>query len=488
MSTKTVYLVDKEDINSSNREDPINIISEIIGLPPGREWEITSKDEEKSLYMVHYSEALASTNQLDMEVYGNLRGVVVDTGYASISCKSSGHQIECVHDKLCTTPDNDYFSFTEKETGSVYTTPIDKSTINRGYEGIQLRIWKDSYGNAHISTFKKLNLDNSLSRGLSPLYFKQYYEMLNGPTAESFFDPSKRFSPYVHIMMIVHTDLLTVSRQIINTEHGGYIVYLGHKKMDVTYPDGEMETEPFNVVTADNIADATANKVLYAPSPLTIDEANHQLRYGYCVNTSADTIDDPRLFPGEFLVVKWNDMEFRVLSTGYDWRMQICPDGNRMRNFFIAAFNSRKSDTFGKEFPVVPLQDVSQLTSAITKGYPVLALNTGKILNRPTLNQRLTNVHLCFIMAIPIHLQEEALKYKDAYLQYMKQTTESINAIKQSNNTLYRLPTHLSTFINRIGRSASLVDIQTMLYRTDAQNCYKICKLLEKVKSKQSAV
>ena len=481
MSTSTVYLVDREDNDSSKREDPINIISKLIGIPRGREWSVTSEDKEKQLYMIHYSEELASMNRLDMESYGHIRGLVVDVGYGVISCKSSGYQIETVQDELTVTSDGQMFKFEQKD-GSIFTTPISETTLNKGYEGVQLRIWKDSYGDAHISTFKKLDLSKSMSRGISPLYFHQYYEMLGGPAPESFFDPEKKYSPYVHIVMLVHTDLLTVSRQLIDTKCGGYLVYLGNKRMDVQYDVDETEDSPYKVKTYDNIVDASDNDGLYNPEPLTIEGANDYLKYGYYVESD---VLKAELSPGEFIFASWKDMEFRILSSGYNWRLQLCPDGNRLRNFCIAALQSRVSSTFGTKFPAIPLQNIEQLNNIVSDGYPILKLTDGKVLNSPSISQRLINAHICFLMAVPLHAQEEAMKYMKKYTELIRNACKTIYTIRKTDTSSYRIDRSVLKYIN--GMSASnYEEIERTLYKIEPTLCFKICKNLEKAKHNRS--
>ncbi len=212
---------------SISHNSTADIISDLLNITRGSEWDITSKDGERDLYMVHYSEKLAAIGVLDLDRYKKIKGIVVDTACGTVVCANYDNQYETVSDKLETTPDKKYYKFSDSVNGAIYTIPIEETQLHEGYEGVELRIWKDSLGKAHISTNKKIDLSNSDSRGYCPLSYYEYYKMLNGPAAESFFDPNKYNYPYVHRLMMVHTDILLVSKEIIIANIGGYNVSLG---------------------------------------------------------------------------------------------------------------------------------------------------------------------------------------------------------------------------------------------------------------------
>lgn len=437
-----------------------NIISDVLNIPISPDWEITSKDEQKDLYMVHYSEKMHASGHLDYERYKHIRGIVVDTACGNVVCKNNIEQTEIVTKNIETTKDKNYYLIQDDVSHEIHTFPINETKFTRGYEGIELRVWKDSYGNAHISTSKKIDMLSSNSRTLFSLFFSDYYKMLKGPAPESFFDPSKKFSSFVYILTMVHTDLLGVSKEIITTENGGYIVYLGYKKMNTFYPVEECESIPF-------FTPSTVNNILPA-TEYTLESANNHLKYGFYTEKSFKT--------GEFILASYKDYNYRIYSPDYKWRLEICPDHNRFRNFFLEYVKCNQySHVLTKQYNV-PNQNFNEISQLIRDSYPFTT-----VISSSVKNSRIEKLIIAFLYAVPINLQETIIDtYLDKARSYINDTAAKIHGFINSNDS-FIVSKEINEFIQNINHKYAVPEIAHVLKSNSSPKfIYKICKTIEK--------
>src|SRR6185312_8048761 len=70
------------------------IISQVLQITNNDSWEIVDSIEEKSLYMVHY------TDVADLSIYGQFRGTIVDTKANAVIRKGIGYTPTITTDQL----------------------------------------------------------------------------------------------------------------------------------------------------------------------------------------------------------------------------------------------------------------------------------------------------------------------------------------------------------------------------------------------------
>ena len=101
-----------------------------------------------------------------------------------------------------------------------------KNTIFKlGFEATVMRVYKHD-GKVYHSTHRRL--DASRSRWGASITFGDMYVQLGGPSNDVLFDEKKAYSPFCHIFLMVHPDILIATKANVGT---GYLVYLGPKKM-----------------------------------------------------------------------------------------------------------------------------------------------------------------------------------------------------------------------------------------------------------------
>ena len=165
-----------------------------LGLNPSDPFDIVSENEQ--LTMVHYR------SDADPETYGNLRGVVVDKTTGLMVASSYPHTPAIVSPYLSLSDGN--ISFGE------WSFPETELRFKIGSEGTLIHVYKHA-GQVYRSTRKRL--DPAKSRWGNSKTFGEMYWALGGPTDSQLFDSEKDYSPYCHSFIMVHPDVLVVSKE-----------------------------------------------------------------------------------------------------------------------------------------------------------------------------------------------------------------------------------------------------------------------------------
>ena len=121
-------------------------ISKILNIQNTNSWNIIDSIPSEDLYLVHYND------RANMEIYGGLRGVIVDIKEKKIVCRSNGNTISITCDNIVE----------DKDVIKIDNYILNKNNIKImiGFEGTMLRIFKHR-GTVYFSTHRKINCVNS---------------------------------------------------------------------------------------------------------------------------------------------------------------------------------------------------------------------------------------------------------------------------------------------------------------------------------------
>lgn len=217
-----------------------------------KQWTIMDVDPNANLYLVHY--IMKNFDRMNSNI-GNIRGIILhitDDNIIQIG-RSQGyvHEIKSINDNnklsygnLLTDNNNVIFQDTivpnlpPNQAYATNTSTIKNKKITyafqrkniemrMGFEGTIIRVF---YFNSkmYISTHRLIDAENvTINKG--KYTYGQLYKILNGPSAEDLFDTTKKYSPYCHVFLISHIDLLNVTK--MNIDDSGFLVYMGAKRM-----------------------------------------------------------------------------------------------------------------------------------------------------------------------------------------------------------------------------------------------------------------
>jgi len=257
------------------------IAAKILEVPDDpQSWELTPYPES-GLAIVNY------TQSANMDIYGKLKGTVIDINTQRIICQSYEHTSTAISnlDKEVWIPDdNGYLKLTDSD-GINFFFHKDNIKIRPLFPGMVIRVFKHN-GIVYYSSHRKLELTDSKIPG-SSISFLDMYKNLGGPDGHNLFPSGDSNSPFCYMFLMVHRDLVNVSK--INLRSDGFIVYLGVKSTDITLD------EP---VVLDTSTDINSGK-LVSPTDMSVEEANLFLNWGYS-KPSNDVINFvSELTPGE---------------------------------------------------------------------------------------------------------------------------------------------------------------------------------------------
>ncbi len=201
-----------------SNDDIRKIISNVLDIENSAAWQIVSSDPEHNLYMVHHKP------EANLADYGQIRGIVIDTEAKAIICRSYGYTPTVMIDRITVQPGDGNIHLIDELSFEHAMNPA-RIHFKIGFEGTMINVFKHD-GKVYRSTRKRL--DASRSRWGNSDTFMDMYWSLGGPGNDDLFDPDSKYSPYCHTFIIVHPDVLVVSKDNIGD---GYLVYLGPKQM-----------------------------------------------------------------------------------------------------------------------------------------------------------------------------------------------------------------------------------------------------------------
>lgn len=409
-------------------------VARILDLPDVHGWEVV--DSKDNLALVHY------TDDADMAAYGHLRGILVDLEVEAIIADSFGYTPTAVASQL-EIGENGRISIVDED-GTNHSFNPEEAIIKRVFEGVVIRaIWHKSQ--FYRITHRKINPVRS--HWGTPKSFLALYDEANGPTAEQLFDTSKPYSSTCYDFLVSAEPLVVGTRQKITHP---YIICLAQRTMDVKRPLDEVAPGRALFTTTDVISGSVTEPMIHDPKRLTIEEANHHLKFGYY---NEFLVEDERQLTGEAVIVYRmtngivSDI-VKVHSPAYEWRVNMRGNNPNITHQFYCLLNSVYNDiktvedweAFKKRLIVLPLYDEMALKELYAQNKAILMIPLGEVA-KEDYTSRDSRIHLLwmnYVLSLPPSAQGDALnilaKFKKdrneviEWLQTLEAKTPNIEA------------------------------------------------------------
>jgi hypothetical protein len=404
------------------------IVCEVLGLEDTHGWSVV--DEHEHLALVHYDEENG-----DMAKYGDIHGILIDTEAKCVIASSFDYTPTAVCDEL--TVVNDTISVLDQD-GENHIFPVSETTIKRIFEGVVVRvIWHKS--KMLMTTHKRI--DFSRSRWGGSQSFLAMYQEAGGPTAEELFDTSKPYSSSCYVFFVVHPSLLVGTRQSVKSP---YIVHLSTNSMDLTYPPDEIAPGRPTFSTSSEIDGLITQPFIHTPAPLSVEEANHHLRFGYF---NSFEVRDLRLLTGDAVIMYRTEGDIitdivKVNSTSYDWRWNLRGNNPNVTNQFYALINWAYDDVdtdaawnkFVSKCVPFPIYAEADIKGIYEANQCILTIPEGEIVrdNYRSRDNRLYVLWMNFVMSLPPSLQGEGLKI---WKQFQTDRTRLVEWLQKLEST-----------------------------------------------------
>lgn len=434
-------------------------IAEFLGLEANGPWEIVCESQDQNLVMVHYAD------NADTNIFGALRGVVVDMNKGNVVCYSYPHattvtasQLNVVDDDLQLFVEN-----TQNKENTEIKLKMENIKIKMGFEGTLIHIFKHNGTVYHVT---RKRLDPSKSRWGNSKTFGEIYTELNGPSDESFFDVNKKYSPYCHTFILSHPDLLVATKCNVGK---GFLVYLGPKQMysvddSCPYPLDEVDVElkiPSTVSTEESRdeSNGSSSNTYFHPPILSLEEANKHLLFGFYEPFENSDKMDQRLLPGEFIILEDHStrLMYRIESPAYQWRSTLRNNNpNLLHRFFelLDTLNENKNKNSQTNqitqitFPELTMYKLDSLQQAVEAGPLIMWPQTYGASVPEVREAKLYNIWQNFLISVPLHRQPEVVKYYEFYMTRKNDVAEWLCQL--SSNPSFRSLESLSTFSKRV--------------------------------------
>jgi len=395
--------------------------------------------------MVHHR------REANLKDHGQIRGIVIDTEAKTLVSRSYGYTPTVQTDQITVQPGDGQIHLID-ELGFEHVIDPARCHFKVGFEGTLISVFKH---NGKVYRVTRKRLDPSRSRWGSSKTFTEMYWSLGGPADEAMFDPDTQYSPYCHTYIMVHPDVLVVSKENVGN---GYLVYLGPKQMwtvdyaecpyKQTKKDGSLfdgvTQEQFDADTRPNAGwidstihvpqtvsnrdQSSAENPIFSPHNLSLEEANKHLMFGfYNAFGGYDTLDR-RMLPGEFVIAHQLDENgatigmIRVESTSYSWRSEMRDNNPNIKHRFYQLVSGSYlrydtedgRDRYNRLYPTFTPYDDKSIKERLEHG-PYVVWPQDVTYNDPEnlmdKTSRMYNIWLAFLNAVPIHRQKEVSEF-----------------------------------------------------------------------------
>jgi hypothetical protein len=268
-------------------------IATILHVDPTDAFDVPSCIESEGLYLVHYTEGA------DLDKLGWIRGILVDINAMCIKAMPFGVTPWITLDEIVPNSKGDFNCLDEN--GNNLVLNINNLDISEGIEGCQVTtVW-------HNSKFYLITRKNIFAYKFRRPCWKvtagEAWDKLEGPHEFELYDISKKHSPFSHTFILAYPEYLIATRKDFGPgiiSYGGFVQNFPldescpykHEEVDDTIHLPNMEKE---------MPDIIFEPFIYDGKKLSVEEANHFLRYGW-LDKYEDSIDI-RLRSGEFLFV-----------------------------------------------------------------------------------------------------------------------------------------------------------------------------------------
>lgn len=420
-------------------------IAPLLNLDPLGPWDIVS--ESGDLVMVHHKA------DADMSIYGNLRGVVLDTKVGKIISHSYPHAPKFVSSSLSTS--NGKLLLDEKTSCSV-----ESLKMKIGFEGPLIQIFKHG-GKVYHSTRKRL--ESGKSRWGNSKTFDEIWKELNGPEDNVLFAEDKMYSPYCHTFIMNHPDVLVCTKDNVGR---GNLIYLGPRQMYSTeeslcpYPIQEVDVNLHVPETVSSYSQEdgsafsetendkqTSPRKIYSPESITLEEANKHLLFGFYEALEGYQYLDPRLVAGEFVILEDTEtgMMYRVESPAYAWRNSMRNNNPNLlhRLFELMDYAYLKNDEEGDAkycamLPLLTFYAEDDLKRLIEKSPIVVWPQMTEISHTVPVKKddKLYNIWQCFLVSVPLCRQQQVVEYYDYLVRKRTEVVNWLNILSEKMGNL----------------------------------------------------
>lgn len=401
-------------VSTTNVQDLKNEIAKIANIENSPAWSISDVNADESLHLIHFNP------ESDPLRYGSIRGLVVDVKNKVVVAKSYSYTPTVQANELKLS--NDQLVLTDVH-GQVHNLKSGEFSIKKGCEGTIVRVFLHN-GKVYHSSHRRL--DVSRSRWGNSIPFLQMYRELNGPQPEDLFDLTKKFSPWVHLFIVVHPGVTNVTREDIGK---GYLVYLGPKCM------WTIDQSPFPV----SEVDYDVRCPMKSHPSLDLNEANQILR------GTNENAKDWRLKAGEFVMVykTGSDDLIKIESPSFSWRLeQRDNDPNLFHRFFqlfnFARWTPQYQDQawaeYCRRFVLLHPVDSHQLTLPVLNLEDAGANVTEALELMNTVEGRLFNIWMNLLLIVPLCKQAEVLSYYTSLLNHRDAVVNWVTELARNDN------------------------------------------------------
>ena len=390
------------------------------------QWNVVDYDAEDELYQIHYN------SEADMSKFGALRGVIIHynklTGKCVTVCRGFEYTptIKCDYIKpgsVVTLTDN---------MGKKHVIDTKKAIFKPGREAATIRAFLFN-GKVRYPHYRGLDIYKSKAKWGDSKTFASMYDEMKAPKDSELFDMTKKYSPIVHIILLVHPDLSNVSKEAF-VEGRGYPLYVGTKTMWVDeYPADEVDPvvhEIKNLTYDINLVrNSEPGTYLYTPRDMDCSQVNYFLAYGWQLIIDSQTgawkshNSDLRQQNGEFVVAYLEGHKsstiVKIQSTAYSWRSNLRGNDANLYHRFCELMEDRKfkivSNEYLEKYPKFSYYAPESIISVLDKKYIDTFPNHGVPTTVVTDNDKMYNIWVALILAVPFHCQKEVSKMLERY-------------------------------------------------------------------------
>lgn len=276
-----------EFVSGGRGEETSIDIPELKGLTG---WEIL--DSVDNLRLIHYK------GYPEPELY-HLRGLIYDKDTKKIVAPSTGFIPTHTAEKLELKDGKVSFTTTD---GTTHSYDASEVKLYYGFDHSMVRIYWAG-GKARISTYRKID---ATTNQWGDTMFYDNYRKLGGVDMKTLF-PTEDAKKRCYFFQLVSPSYSQGSRY----KGPGFIIYYG---CTVDGAWTELKELPFPIMKN---PDFKVRNSIVERKPIDIETANRFLTTGFEATADAE---DPRLLPGEYVLLETKDTKMRVASPGYSFR------------------------------------------------------------------------------------------------------------------------------------------------------------------------
>lgn len=407
VSTPDTILVGPLALEMGYKGDDITRkVGNVLGLTDLKSWSVTDVMPEAELAIAHYNEH----PDVDMAVYGGVRGEIVDLKRDVKIASSFGWTPIAVADKL--TAANAEYDIVDIS-GNHHRFPEAETVIKRAFDGVVLRVlWRE--GKLLIVTHRRLNAQRSRWGTSKP--FVEMYREAGGPSAEQLFDVTKPYSSTYYTFLVVHPDLVVGTRQQVRQP---YVVFIAQNDFDTKIEAELVAAGRKSFETVQTISGAVKQSVIHEPLPLSLEEANRHLEFGY-YKAPATALTDKRQGTGEALIVYRlvNGVVadvVKVHSHAYDWRVTMRGNDPNIPHRFYSlmgiAYPEIKTEAdfnrlHAKLMPF-PLYEEKSVHDLFARGLTIMPEGEVAIADYAHRDARIQLLWMNYVLSLPLHVQPQ---------------------------------------------------------------------------------